>query len=167
MFSKKDWKYIALLAGAIIALILSEVFAPKPIDWTKTFKKSDKNPYGNYILFNQLEDIFEDDDIKVNRITAYEAEIEGEEWQGYNSIIYINEQFQPDELEMNALCKWVAGGNYAFIAASANIEELDPEAEGLPIATERRDGVELTRVMSNSFGFGGTNASLVFQKFAG
>ena len=54
-----------------------------------------------------------------------------------------------------------------FIAASANIEELDPEAEGLPIATERRDGVELTRVMSNSFGFGGTNASLVFQKFAG
>ena len=54
-----------------------------------------------------------------------------------------------------------------FIAASANIEELDPEAEGLPIATERRDGVELTRAMSNSFGFGGTNASLVFQKFAG
>ncbi len=54
-----------------------------------------------------------------------------------------------------------------FIAASANIEELDPEAEGLPIARERHDGVDLTRVMSNSFGFGGTNASLVFQKFDG
>jgi 3-oxoacyl-[acyl-carrier-protein] synthase I len=50
-----------------------------------------------------------------------------------------------------------------FIAASANIETLDPEAEGLPIARERVDGASLTRVMSNSFGFGGTNASLVFQ----
>jgi 3-oxoacyl-[acyl-carrier-protein] synthase-1 len=55
---------------------------------------------------------------------------------------------------------------HGFIAASANIENLDPEAEGLPIALTRQDNVDLQRVMSNSFGFGGTNASLVFQKFA-
>jgi 3-oxoacyl-[acyl-carrier-protein] synthase-1 len=52
-----------------------------------------------------------------------------------------------------------------FIAASANIEELDPEAGDLPIALTRHDDVDLQRVMSNSFGFGGTNASLVFQKY--
>ncbi len=51
-----------------------------------------------------------------------------------------------------------------FICASANIETLDPEAEGMPIALQRQDNVKLTRVMSNSFGFGGTNATLVFQK---
>ncbi len=51
-----------------------------------------------------------------------------------------------------------------FIAESANIENLDPEAADIPIATERRDNVTLTRVMSNSFGFGGTNASLIFQR---
>ncbi|MFT7288062.1 MAG: 3-oxoacyl-[acyl-carrier-protein] synthase-1 [Halieaceae bacterium] len=53
-----------------------------------------------------------------------------------------------------------------FIAASANIETLDDEAVGLPIALQRHDNVDLQRVMSNSFGFGGTNASLVFQKLA-
>lgn len=52
-----------------------------------------------------------------------------------------------------------------FICASANIEELDPEAEGMPVVTERLDNVELTRVMSNSFGFGGTNSTLVFEKY--
>jgi 3-oxoacyl-[acyl-carrier-protein] synthase-1 len=51
-----------------------------------------------------------------------------------------------------------------FIAASANIERLDPAAEGLDIVRERRDGVRLDTVMSNSFGFGGTNATLVFRR---
>ncbi len=54
-----------------------------------------------------------------------------------------------------------------FICASANIETLDPEADGMPIVRERLDGAGLVRVMSNSFGFGGTNASLVFQRFTG
>lgn len=49
-----------------------------------------------------------------------------------------------------------------FLAASANIEELDPAAEGLPILTHRHDEKVFT-VMSNSFGFGGTNASLIFS----
>ncbi|MFC3675735.1 beta-ketoacyl-ACP synthase I [Ferrovibrio xuzhouensis] len=53
-----------------------------------------------------------------------------------------------------------------FLAASANIETLDPGAEGFPILRERADNVTVNRVMSNSFGFGGTNASLIFQRYA-
>ena len=52
-----------------------------------------------------------------------------------------------------------------FICASANIEQLDAEAENMPIVLQRQDNVRLERVMSNSFGFGGTNACLVFQRY--
>ena len=52
-----------------------------------------------------------------------------------------------------------------FVAASANIEELDPGAKGIPIAVERQDDTGLTTVMSNSFGFGGTNATLVLRRY--
>ena len=51
-----------------------------------------------------------------------------------------------------------------FLAASANIEELDPEAEGVPLVRAREDDAGLDCVMSNSFGFGGTNASLAFRR---
>ncbi|MCP8899440.1 beta-ketoacyl-ACP synthase I [Gilvimarinus xylanilyticus] len=55
---------------------------------------------------------------------------------------------------------------HKFICGSANISELDPEADGMNIVRERQDGVELNRILSNSFGFGGTNACLVFQRYS-
>ncbi|MEO1650527.1 MAG: beta-ketoacyl-ACP synthase I [Pseudomonadota bacterium] len=54
-----------------------------------------------------------------------------------------------------------------FIAKSANIDEVDPAFEDVPIARELKDNATIDCVMSNSFGFGGTNASLIFQRFNG
>ncbi len=51
-----------------------------------------------------------------------------------------------------------------FICASANIQQIDPVARDFPIQRERKDNAGLRTVMSNSFGFGGTNASLIMQK---
>jgi len=57
--------------------------------------------------------------------------------------------------------------NNNFICESANIENLDPAFEGVPIVRERQDDVALECVMSNAFGFGGTNASVVFKRYDG
>jgi 3-oxoacyl-[acyl-carrier-protein] synthase I len=54
-----------------------------------------------------------------------------------------------------------------FLSVSANIADLDPGAAGIPIVRERQDNVTLNTIMSNSFGFGGTNATLIFQRFNG
>ena len=54
--------------------------------------------------------------------------------------------------------------NNGFICESANITELDPAFADMPIVRERKDNVKLGAVLSNSFGFGGTNASLVFKR---
>ena len=51
-----------------------------------------------------------------------------------------------------------------FICESANVEELEPEAEDMPLVRSRQDSAGLGAVLSNSFGFGGTNASLVFKR---
>lgn len=52
-----------------------------------------------------------------------------------------------------------------YISASANIQNLDPGADGVPIVRERLDNADIRIAMSNSFGFGGTNASLLFQRY--
>ena len=54
--------------------------------------------------------------------------------------------------------------NNGFIAESANIEEIDPEVADAPIVRSRIDNAKIERALSNSFGFGGTNASLIFQR---
>ena len=67
-------------------------------------------------------------------------------------------------LQLSIYCLYILQD--CFIAGSAHIENLDPAAEGIPVVRTSRDAA-LTTVLSNSFGFGGTNASLVLRRWNG
>ncbi len=103
-------------------------------------------PVGDIIELNAMREVFGADMPRVSSTKSLTGHAQGA--AGVHEAIYSLLMLEHD-----------------FLAASANIEELDPEAEGVPLVRAREDNAGLDCVMSNSFGFGGTNASLAFKRF--
>ncbi|MEE8500657.1 MAG: beta-ketoacyl-ACP synthase I [Kiloniellales bacterium] len=103
-------------------------------------------PVGDIIELNAMREVFGADVPRVSSTKSLTGHAQGA--AGVHEAIYSLLMLEHD-----------------FLAASANIEELDPEAEGVPLVRAREDDAGLDCVMSNSFGFGGTNASLAFKRF--
>ncbi len=103
-------------------------------------------PAGDIAELNAIKEVFKGKDIPIVSATKSQTG-HGLGAAGANEAIYSLLMLEND-----------------FIAESLNVSDLDPGAEGVPIALKRNDKPGLNTVMSNSFGFGGTNASLVFQK---
>ncbi len=104
-------------------------------------------PVGDIIELNAMREVFGADMPRVSSTKSLTGHAQGA--AGVHEAIYSLLMMEHD-----------------FLSASANIEEIDPEAEGVPLVRTREDGAGLDCVMSNSFGFGGTNASLAFKRFA-
>ncbi len=117
--------------------------ASRPIDYLNTHGTS--TPAGDVAELNAIREVFGDKAPIINSTKSLSGHSLGA--AGAHEAIY-------------SLLMMEAG----FIAASANIDNLDPVAEGLPIALTRVDDAKLDCIMSNSFGFGGTNACLVFER---
>jgi 3-oxoacyl-[acyl-carrier-protein] synthase-1 len=115
-----------------------------PVDYINTHGTS--TPIGDAVELRAIKEVFGADLPRINSTKSLTGHALGA--AGVNEAIY-------SLLMME----------HKFIAASANIDELDPEAEGVPIVREREDDVELNCVVSNSFGFGGTNASLALKRY--
>jgi 3-oxoacyl-[acyl-carrier-protein] synthase-1 len=116
-----------------------------PIDYVNSHGTS--TPAGDIIELNAMREVFGADLPKVSSTKSLTGHSQGA--TGVHEAIY-------------SLIMMEQG----FVAPSANIEELDPEAEGFPLVRETEPAT-LNCVMSNSFGFGGTNASLTFSRIEG
>jgi len=131
--------------GGMRAMQMAMSQAGGPIDYINTHGTS--TPAGDVSELNSIRNLFKDQIPVINStksLTGHSLGAAGAQEAIYSLLM----------MEHN------------FIAASANIDNLDEAAMGLPIALERHDNVTLQRIMSNSFGFGGTNASLVFDKYS-
>ena len=114
-----------------------------PVDYINTHGTS--TPVGDIVELDAIQEVFGDKIPRVSSTKSLTGHSQGA--TGVHEAIYSLLMLKHD-----------------FICASANIENLDPEAAGMPIAQERIDDAGLNCVLSNSFGFGGTNATLAFKR---
>lgn len=130
--------------GAVRCMLQSMEHLDEPVDYLNTHGTS--TPVGDIRELEAIRDVFADQIPPISATKSLTGHSLGA--AGVHEAIYCLLMQKHD-----------------FIAASANIQQLDPQAEGMPIVTERRDNAALNVVMSNSFGFGGTNATLVFKRY--
>lgn len=114
---KKDWKYIAPLGIILILFVLYEAYKPTPIDWRATYSKEDKIPFGSFLLFQVLEDIFPKQ--KIEPVYKSIFETLSKERNTKANYFFISSSFSPGEADLNKLLAFVEKGNTAFIASSS------------------------------------------------
>jgi hypothetical protein len=112
---KKDLKYYIIIIIILGFTVLYEALKPKPINWSFTLESEDKIPYGTFVLFNTLSELFPENKITVNKKTTYEHRLYHQEEP--NNYIYITESFDVDTLEIEALLQTAQNGNHIFIAS--------------------------------------------------
>lgn len=99
----------------LVLYILLTIFKPKQIDWTVTLEKKDKNPYGAYILYHQLKDIFPDAKISSDQLPVYNQLSDTN--QQHTIYLLIAPELDLHKEDVNRLLHYVALGNEAFIAS--------------------------------------------------
>ncbi len=113
---KENKKYIIVLAVCFTALILLQLYSPKPINWSLSYIKSAKIPYGTSALYKMLTEIFPGQNITEAGLPAYNT-LKATNYNNYNYII-INTVCEPDTLDTRELLRFAARGNNVFIAAN-------------------------------------------------
>lgn len=111
--------HIAALAGGLLLLLVVELNAPHPIDWTPSFSKNIRSPYGSYLLYHFLGTTLAGSELSATSLTTFQALDNGtdEESVDDTSYVVINRDYDADDASVNRLLEFVSKGNTAFIAA--------------------------------------------------
>jgi len=111
---KGNTKYITIVLGSFLLLLLIEYLTPKPIDWSATYRRKDKIPYGNYILYRELPRLLQQPVVE-NTQTFYERRLSKDTLPA--NYLLIQEDLNMDSLDVTALLSLVRAGSDVFIAA--------------------------------------------------
>ena len=98
----------------MIILTIIKIVEPEEVDWTKSFAKKDKIPYGGYIIYDIVPDLFPDYEVVLKELPIYNI-LKDKYYYGTN-YVFINTYFSPDRLDTEYLLDYVATGNNVFIA---------------------------------------------------
>lgn len=142
-----------ILVISVIVFIVVTVMKPEPVDWSASFSRGDRIPYGSYILYRLLPDCFPGADISVTHDSIYET-LRGRRIKGGNYII-IDTTISLDKYDTRELMRFVSQGNSVFIAASFYLDEF---AKLMEIKTAPED------IVADRMGVDFTNPRLKARK---
>lgn len=111
---KRDWKYIAFLGSAILFFLVLKMLSPRQYNWTITFNRDDKNPFGGYALSELMPEILPGAAINQNYYTFYEL---SDTLKRPVNFISISTRFAPGKSDLDALLRNIEAGGTAFISA--------------------------------------------------
>jgi hypothetical protein len=115
--------YIFSVSLLLILYIVAQYNKPKPIDWTQTFSNKDKIPFGTYVVYNRLNDIFPKASIRVTRDPLYNVIVDQKTKN--STYLIICKTFKINEYDYKKLTDYVKQGNDVFISASFFGDELE------------------------------------------
>jgi len=127
---RKNIKYLLPLIITLIILTIIKIVEPEEVDWTKSFAKKDKIPYGGYIIYDLVPNLFLDNEVVLKELPIYNI-LKDNYYYGTN-YIFINTYFSPDRLDAEYLLSYVSDGNDVFISAFGIYGDL---ADSLKIKT--------------------------------
>ena len=111
---RKNIKYLLPLTITMIILTIIKIVEPEEVDWTKSFAKKDKIPYGGYIIYDIVPDLFPDYEVVLKELPIYN--VLKDKYYYATNYVFINTYFYPDRLDTEYLLDYVAKGNNVFIA---------------------------------------------------
>ena len=127
---RKNIKYLLPLIITLIILTIIKIVEPEEVDWTKSFAKKDKIPYGGYIIYDISSELFPDEEVTLKELPIYN--ILKDNYYVNTNYIFINNYFSLDRLDAEYLLDYVSDGNNVFISAFGIYGDL---ADSLKIKT--------------------------------
>ncbi|MEX0313028.1 MAG: DUF4350 domain-containing protein [Allomuricauda sp.] len=108
---------IAIFSLVVLGIVITEIVKPKPINWRLSYTSFDKIPFGCYVLYNELANLFDSSEINMVEKSVYDVLIEKDPTISSN-YIFINDRIDFDEQETNQILDYVDSGNTVFIATT-------------------------------------------------
>jgi hypothetical protein len=139
--------FIIIFSALFILYIIAEINKPKPVDWTVTLSQADKNPYGGFIVYNQLKHIFPKARIQSNRTSVYQQINNSAETN--TAYFIMAAEYRPASTTTAELKNYVSKGNYVFVSAdwlyTPFLDSFGLEADS-PVSLRAKDSTSVNFV---------------------
>ena len=142
---------LGIFLTVLIGIVVTEIVRPKPLNWRSSYTAADKIPFGCYVLFKELPNLFPDQEIYSSNESLYNI-LAGRDSSKTSNYLLINDFLDLDKQEAHQLLQYVHDGNDTFIAASS-FGDILSDTLNIEVETQysiKEDSVQI-RLTNNSF----------------